>query len=51
MGRPIMFEELSPDEFRREAADSSRPAVDMLPIATANVPPVGPAPRPPASRS
>jgi uncharacterized protein YbjT (DUF2867 family) len=30
LGRPITFEGLSPDEFRRETADSSRPAVDML---------------------
>jgi uncharacterized protein YbjT (DUF2867 family) len=30
LGRPITFEELSPEEFRREAPDSSRPAVDML---------------------
>ena len=31
LGRPIEFEELSPDEFRTETADSwPRPAVDML---------------------
>jgi uncharacterized protein YbjT (DUF2867 family) len=30
LNRPITFEELSPDEFRREAPVSSRPAVDML---------------------
>jgi len=30
LGRPITFEELSPDEFRREAPVGSRPAVDML---------------------
>jgi len=30
LGRPITFEELSPDEFRREAPIGSRPAVDML---------------------
>jgi uncharacterized protein YbjT (DUF2867 family) len=30
LGRSIPFEELSPDEFRREAPASSRPAVDML---------------------
>ncbi|MBO4206065.1 NmrA family NAD(P)-binding protein [Micromonospora echinofusca] len=30
LGRPIRFEELSPDEFRRAAPPASRPAVDML---------------------
>jgi uncharacterized protein YbjT (DUF2867 family) len=30
LGRTITFEELSPDEFRREAPVGSRPAVDML---------------------
>jgi uncharacterized protein YbjT (DUF2867 family) len=31
LGRPIRFEELSPDEFRRETQDSwPRPAVEML---------------------
>jgi uncharacterized protein YbjT (DUF2867 family) len=30
LGRPITFEELQPDEFRRECPDSARPAVDML---------------------
>ena len=31
IGRPIRFEELSPEEFRRETADSwPRPVVDML---------------------
>jgi uncharacterized protein YbjT (DUF2867 family) len=30
LGRPITFEELSPDEFRREAPVGARPAVDML---------------------
>lgn len=28
--RPIRFEELSPDEWRRETPESARPAVDML---------------------
>jgi len=30
LGRPITFEELSPDEFRRDAPVFVRPAVDML---------------------
>jgi uncharacterized protein YbjT (DUF2867 family) len=30
LGRLIKFEELPPDEFRRQAPDSARPAVDML---------------------
>lgn len=30
LGRPITFEELPPDEFRREIPEASRPAVDML---------------------
>ncbi|GAA4215830.1 NAD(P)H-binding protein [Microbispora amethystogenes] len=30
LGRRLTFEELSPDEFRREAPEASRPAVDML---------------------
>ncbi|MFY1683447.1 NmrA family NAD(P)-binding protein [Micromonospora sp. WMMD730] len=30
LGRPIAFEELSPDEFRRGTPESVRPAVDML---------------------
>jgi uncharacterized protein YbjT (DUF2867 family) len=30
LGRAITFEELSPDEFRRQAPESARPAVDML---------------------
>lgn len=31
LGRDITFEEVSPDEFRRESADTwPRPAVDML---------------------
>ncbi|MER7002031.1 NAD(P)H-binding protein [Dactylosporangium sp. NPDC000555] len=30
LGRPITFEELPPDEFRRAAPEASRPAVDML---------------------
>ncbi|GAB3083112.1 NAD(P)H-binding protein [Micromonospora schwarzwaldensis] len=30
LGRPIAFEDLSPDEFRREAPEAARPAVDML---------------------
>ena len=31
LGRRIRFEELSPDEFRRETADTwPRPVVDML---------------------
>jgi uncharacterized protein YbjT (DUF2867 family) len=30
LGRPITFEELSPDDFRREVPVISRPAVDML---------------------
>jgi hypothetical protein len=29
-GRPITFEELSPEEFRRDAPVFVRPAVDML---------------------
>ncbi|KAA9381973.1 NAD(P)H-binding protein [Microbispora cellulosiformans] len=30
LGRRLTFEELSPDEFRRETPEASRPAVDML---------------------
>ncbi len=30
LGRPIAFEELTPDEFRRETPEAARPAVDML---------------------
>ncbi|MEU8088454.1 NAD(P)H-binding protein [Micromonospora sp. NPDC049101] len=30
LGRPIAFEELSSDEFRRETPEAARPAVDML---------------------
>ncbi|GIJ29568.1 nucleotide-diphosphate-sugar epimerase [Micromonospora qiuiae] len=30
LGRPITFEELAPDDFRRRAPQASRPAVDML---------------------
>jgi uncharacterized protein YbjT (DUF2867 family) len=30
LGRPITFEELPPDEFRRQTPEASRPAVDML---------------------
>ncbi|MFI2713502.1 NAD(P)H-binding protein [Micromonospora sp. NPDC018662] len=30
LGRPIAFEDLSPDEFRRGAPEAARPAVDML---------------------
>ncbi|WP_211291511.1 NAD(P)H-binding protein [Micromonospora wenchangensis] len=30
LGRPVAFEELSPDEFRRGAPQAARPAVDML---------------------
>lgn len=30
LGRPIAFEELPPDEFRRETPEAARPAVDML---------------------
>jgi uncharacterized protein YbjT (DUF2867 family) len=30
LGRPITFEELSPDAFRRESPVSARPAVEML---------------------
>ena len=30
LGRPVTFEELSPDEFRREAPVGARQAVDML---------------------
>lgn len=30
LGRRLTFKELPPDEFRRQAPDSSRPAVDML---------------------
>ena len=30
LGRPITFEELAPDEFRREAPAALRPAVNML---------------------
>lgn len=30
LGRPIAFEELTPDEFRRETPAAVRPAVDML---------------------
>ncbi|GAA5180434.1 NAD(P)H-binding protein [Rugosimonospora acidiphila] len=30
LGRPITFEELSPEEFRRGAPDGARPAMDML---------------------
>jgi uncharacterized protein YbjT (DUF2867 family) len=30
LGRPIAFEELPPDEFRRETPETARPAVDML---------------------
>ena len=31
LGRPIQFEEVSPDEFRRETAETwPRPVVDML---------------------
>ena len=30
LGRPITFEELSPDEWRSETPESARPAVDML---------------------
>ncbi|MFI6128327.1 NAD(P)H-binding protein [Micromonospora sp. NPDC051141] len=30
LGRPIAFEDLPPDEFRRQAPEAARPAVDML---------------------
>ncbi|WP_320065932.1 NAD(P)H-binding protein [Micromonospora sp. RTGN7] len=30
LGRPITFEDLPPDEFRRETPEASRPAADML---------------------
>ncbi|WP_433133703.1 NAD(P)H-binding protein [Micromonospora sp. CA-240977] len=30
LGRPIVFEDLPPDEFRRETPEAARPAVDML---------------------
>jgi uncharacterized protein YbjT (DUF2867 family) len=30
LGRPVTFEELPPEEFRRQAPETSRPAVDML---------------------
>jgi hypothetical protein len=30
LGRRLTFEDLSPGEFRRQAPESSRPAVDML---------------------
>jgi uncharacterized protein YbjT (DUF2867 family) len=30
LGRPIVFEELSPDDFRRTVPETARPAVDML---------------------
>ncbi|PTA45040.1 NmrA family transcriptional regulator [Micromonospora sp. RP3T] len=30
LGRPIAFEDLPPDEFRRQAPEDARPAVDML---------------------
>ncbi|WP_433112721.1 NmrA family NAD(P)-binding protein [Micromonospora sp. CA-246542] len=30
LGRPIAFEELSPDDFRRETPEAARAAVDML---------------------
>ncbi|WP_220503383.1 NAD(P)H-binding protein [Microbispora sp. H10885] len=30
LGRPLTFEEMPPDEFRRETPEASRPAADML---------------------
>ncbi|MFC4107300.1 NAD(P)H-binding protein [Micromonospora zhanjiangensis] len=30
LGRQLTFEEMSPDEFRRQAPEAARPAVDML---------------------